>query len=63
MKQNLNLNSKEIKKLIICSRGATIGENLKNKSVATLNEYARLSGTTIQEIFKNYDERIGQKRH
>jgi hypothetical protein len=63
MNQNLNLNSKAIKKLIICSRSATIGENLKNKSVETLNEYARLSGTTIQEIFKKYDERIGQKRH
>ena len=63
MNQNLNLNSKAIKKLIICSRSATNGENLKNKSVATLNEYARLSGTTIQEIFKKYDERIGQKRH
>jgi len=57
------LNFKEVKRLIICSRGATIGENLKNKSVASLNEYARLNETTIDEIFKKYDERIGQKRH
>jgi hypothetical protein len=63
MKQSLNLKYKEVKRLIICSRGATIGENLKNKSVATLNEYARLNETTIDEIFKKYDERIGQKRH